>query len=158
MREADVTRNLKKFLSARNWTILSVHYPGSQAGMYIHSSKRAERGAKGSIILDLVARKGIFLLLIESKSVFDQDDVLKLVTLTELPDYFPDLEHKLELKQCPNSKLLRGIAIHKIDIETAKVQSDFFVFRVGKESIEVLGTFASLEDVKSLFPEYASFQ
>lgn len=156
MKEADVTRVLKDFLSSHSWVILSIHYPGSQVGMYIHSETRAEKGAKGSIVLDLVARKDEIFLLVESKTTFSQKDVWKLITLTEYPYYSSDLKRKLNLTRYKNPRLLRAVAVHNVKPENAKIPANFLLFKIAEGKVTVFGTFVNPSD-KNIFSDYTSF-
>lgn len=96
MIEKDVTDGVCHWLEDRQWVVVSRHYPGAPGGLYFHSSKRTEKGSAGSIVPDIVARRGDLILFCESKVRYTVVDVRKVVRLLGV-NYRTSIRQTLEL-------------------------------------------------------------
>ena len=155
MREIEVTRRVKEYLTDNLWTMIAVHYPGSQAGMYVHDSNRKGKGSKGSVVIDIVAERDTDFLLIESKSRFEMFDVDKLVKVTTSPNYRGSLNERLRTDRFKSFRILRGIAVAQINLETLRFPYEFLVFKVGTRGIGIYGTYSGTS-LSGIFPSYAT--
>ncbi|HID86718.1 MAG TPA: hypothetical protein EYP55_04985 [Anaerolineae bacterium] len=152
MLESDVTKAVWNYLKAEGWEILGVHYPGASGGLYFHRQERAEKGARGALVVDIVARKQSDVLFVESKVRYDPKDTEKLIMLTTEPAYRQSILAALGIALGEEVHFLRGIAVHQINLRRHHLPDEFFLFRYSV-AVEVWGTYPK-EQGQLLFNDY----
>jgi hypothetical protein len=152
MLESDVTKAVWAFLKAEGWDILSLHYPGAGGGLYFHPNGRVTKGARGAMVVDIVARKTGYLLLVESKVRFDHHDVGKLVKLTTNSGYRQSLLAVYGTVEESPPTFLRGLALGQVNLNRLHLPGDFLVF-CHSQPVEVWGTY-TVEVGRALFYSY----
>ena len=126
MEEREITLALKTFLSKREWTIVSVHFPGAQGGLSISTY-----GKTRGWVPDLVAVKHGILLTVESKPRYFPKDVDKLNALYDDEKVILKLKSKLNL----GSKIFcqKSIAYYSPTQNKTKIPTGFVVFIADNE-------------------------
>ena len=87
IREYDITFIAKEFLARNNWQIIAFNPPGSQGTFTIPNPEKdpSFRGQTGSLSPDIIALKKVqnknIFLIVESKSIFKKEDVVKMISM-----------------------------------------------------------------------------
>jgi len=152
MLESDVTKAVWAFLRTEGWDILSLHYPGASGGLYFHPNGRVTKGARGALVVDIVARKRDYLLLVESKVRFDRHDVEKLIKLTTNSGYRQGLLTIYGTLEKASPIFLRGLGLGTANLNRLCLPGDFLVFCYS-QPVEIWGTYP-VELGRALFYSY----
>lgn len=153
MTEEEITEATVKFLESNHWQVISVHYPGSHSGMTFHRSDREGPGAKGAVLVDIVACKGRLRLLVESKPRFSVSDAKKLRELLSTPAYYPSMHNQLSLPARWKPYVFKALAFSDNIPTRAKEISGFIYFVVRSNKVRVVGTLNEKQGQR-LFGEY----
>lgn len=132
--EEAVTTAVERYLRRCRWRVLAVHRPGGQGGVYFHRATRRARGAAGAVLIDIVARLGRWLLLVESKARFSSADVRKLETVMSDPAYSQALRDVSGFRG--DFRLVGGIAVGRRPRLAQRIPAEFAVF-IASTPIEV---------------------
>jgi len=147
LEERDVTRLLKNFLEKKNWEILSVHYPGSQAGVFIVLNEKPRR----TIVPDIIAMKGNTILIVECKLKFSKQDVKKLNEVFKDSNNLTKISKKLGIKRSIEISFQKALAFHNKRNFDIKKLSDFIVFIINFDKVVTYYGDKINEQVRKLF-------
>lgn len=137
--EEYVTYKVSEYLANNNWEIISCNPPGSHGGICLLDEDRS----KGGIIPDIIAKKGEYILIVESKPFFDSG-VLGDINKLEKMNY----NHVTNLAQrlCLDNNWLakwknyvqKAISLKTIkQTEISKIPKSYIIFVAGEESNEI---------------------
>jgi len=140
--EAFVTRKTVEWLENRGWSILAFDFPQSGTGFVLHPNDSTSK-TKGTIIPDIVARKGEVGLLLENKDRFDITDFKKINHLRTTSDFSDSLD-TLFGGELPKT-MCYGVAFPRISSQIGNAQPhldkvDFLLTVTRKGEVKVSHT------------------
>jgi len=130
--EAKITQRIASFLRRKQWEILAIHYPGSQAGLSLRCGSREEVFKRRRVIPDFIAKKNNLVLIGESKVVWSDKDARKLRSLKSDTLFKRDLVIKALLDfDCLNDYVIQpAIACSIMDQQKTIDFPDLVIFKV----------------------------
>lgn len=113
MDESEITICLYNWLTQKGWSVISVHYPGATSSGFAIKKKNAPgKGIKGSVIPDIVAEKGIYKLIAETRPHFNGAMLKKVEKTIYCKNYEESLTQVLNIEIYDANKIIIGKAIH----------------------------------------------
>ena len=147
--EEQITKRLVKYLEKSNWEILSCSTPQGMRARIIHDLNKRTR-SKGSIIPDIIARKGNIFLLVENKPKLSKKDILKLQKLT--PGHVRYIK-KIYKCDSENIHVERAVGVGSFNLDDiATVPNNITVFLVEASFVRIIKDARSIS--KRLKPNY----
>jgi hypothetical protein len=150
--EGYVTYKVGDYLADNGWEIISCNPPGSHGGICLLDQDRS----KGGVIPDIIAKKGNYILIIESKPNFASGVTSDIFKLEEINDnHIANLAERLDLDNNWLGKwkdyVQRGIAVKQIDkIEIKYIPESFIIFMANEKNEKVDVIIGSLANIKKL--------
>ena len=140
--ESIMTTILSNWLTSESWIVTSIHYPGStSSGAMIKDKFAAGKGTKGSIIPDIIAEKGQYRLIVETRPKFNPLLIKKLADVVYNDAYLESLKKALRIQgEIDRSKIIIGKAIHKSSKIPKKYDqpNNVVIFKIDDKGLDVI--------------------